>query len=304
MLSDRAGLMRKMWAAAPFQQRQPGTPACWEVRRDVGEVRRDAVTGKVLRDATRTTRQSASTYFAETLAGEHCVSNWYEGNPGQLGERDEAPSFSTAAPALLGFDETIDEYCSMQPKTNDAANSVGGHWHARNCIAANLNILSLYGERVPYNICRNLEWMVCAAGGKLPGQLTPQIVFSWAPRRLDPGPESAKPFGQCRGWRDKEGSCEGGYATDDIYFLESCLFNQLCDNRDELWRLDAGEPWECRLNGTRFDELREMLVAAPDWGEPRGLYPPCAEWCNEWTCHAKECTGCGTPEMAHMGVDC
>ena len=30
--------------------------------------------------------------------------------------------------------------------------------HAGNCIAANINILNLFTARVPYNICRNLEW--------------------------------------------------------------------------------------------------------------------------------------------------
>eukprot|EP00966_Prymnesium_polylepis_P238653 5519330-Prymnesium_polylepis.2 len=28
------------------------------------------------------------------------------------------------------------------------------------CVKASLNILSLYGDRVPYNVCRNLEWQV------------------------------------------------------------------------------------------------------------------------------------------------
>ena len=32
--------------------------------------------------------------------------------------------------------------------------------HAGSCLNANLNILSLYGNRVQYNICRNLEWQV------------------------------------------------------------------------------------------------------------------------------------------------
>ena len=34
--------------------------------------------------------------------------------------------------------------------------------HAVACVKSGFNILSLYGNRVPYNICRNLEWQVNA----------------------------------------------------------------------------------------------------------------------------------------------
>lgn len=106
-LGDEAGLMRKMWAASPFQQRQPGTVDCWNVRRDSTRAHLDA-----------------SRYFADALSGAHCPSNWYNGNPGTLGM--QVPTFSGDAPALLGFDETIDTYCAAQPATNTAPD--GGNW--------------------------------------------------------------------------------------------------------------------------------------------------------------------------------
>ena len=88
-----------------------------------------------------------------------------------------------------------------------------------------MNILSLYGDRVPYNICRNLEWMTCAALDRLPGQgASGKILFSKAPASLDPRPNGPKPFGMCRGWRSPESyqhGCDSGYATDDIYYLEA-----------------------------------------------------------------------------------
>lgn len=278
--------MRKMWAAAPYQQRRSGEPNCWDARRD----------------ATRA-RQDASTYFAETWSGTHCGSNWYEGNPGQLGESRHVPTFNADAPALLGFDETIDEYCAAQPKRN--GHPEGGHWHASQCIASNLNILSLYGDRVPYNLCRNLEWQLCGAAGKLPGQREANLVFSKAPKDLDPRPSSSKPFGQCRGWREPaQGDCSLGYATDDIFFLEACVFNQICSNNDELWTLEAGVLWQCRLNATRFEALQAMLVAEPDWGAPRGLFPRCDEWCNAYTCSQPACLGCGADIYAQRRVGC
>ena len=241
----------------------------------------------------------------ETISGVHCDTNWYEGNPGLLGLEQQRPRFSADAPALLGFDETIDAYCSSQHDYNPDGASDGGNWHASHCVATNLNILSLYGARVPYNLCRNLEWQVCAAKGRLPGQQTPTLVFSKAPRELHPGATSDKPFGQCRGWRDKTG-CDSGtqFATDDIYFLEVCVFNQLCENNEELWQLDAGTPWQCILSETAFNELQEMLIAEPEWGASHGLLPRCDEWCNRYTCSHEWCKGCSAPMHSYRNLEC
>ena len=148
---------------------------------------------------------------------------------GDLGKK--IPKFVGAAPALLGFDEGIDVYC--QERAPDWAKWRG---HATRCVAANVNILSLYGNRVPYNICRNLEWQTCAAKGMLPGQGTPAIRFATAPSSLDPAGATGKPLGQCKGWVPSTPPTGGvyGFATDDIFFLEVCLFNELCYNGHEL----------------------------------------------------------------------
>ena len=79
------------------------------------------------------------------------------------------PKYNSApAPALLGFDESIDDYCRSALRRMHRQPSFDNTKHAENCVRANLNILALYGDRVPYNICRNLEWMVCAAKGAPP----------------------------------------------------------------------------------------------------------------------------------------
>ena len=432
MFADRAGLLRKMWAAQPWATRSKGKPNCWERRRDAGDV-----------------GQGADTYFSEAWRGVHCPSNWYEGNPGgTMGIQGTPPTFTEDAPALLGFDETIDQYCGSHRKTNPAASEIGGYSHARMCIQSNLNILSLYGTRVPYNsarararaplpqrsvlnapvrlvcpraphvrtqprsalctlvshvdlshtlmsicsltypyvdllcdcvatlcvcgcghaartaVCRNLEWQLCAAQGKLPGQKTPTIVFSHEPTQLDPR-NINRPFGQCRGWREKSaGACNNdqgvcpralihglppcarsaltrafaststrtaaaqphaltrtqtlqstpallffhacpcvwwayaghytlahtrsraGYATDDIYFLEVCIFNQVCANGAELFRLKRGQKWQCHLEQSRFQALKAILLEDPDYhhgGTFFGLPSNCQGWCSEYT---------------------
>ena len=240
MLGDPTGLMRKMWAAEPWMQRRPGHLNCWDVRRDAHD-----------------TRQDAATYFREAFSGAHCESNWYEGNKGPLGASGQVPSFSADAPAVLGFDETIDAFCGRAEKKNSG--KYKDAWdHAKNCVQANLNILSLYGNRVPYNICRNLEWQVCAAMGKLPGQRGPRIIFSKAPGSLDPSPTSWKPFGKCRGWREPSapGDCmRSGYATDDIFFLEVCLFNQGEDPTPVPFLVECRCARSCSPHPHPFDQL-------------------------------------------------
>ena len=60
---------------------------------------------------------------------------------------------------------------------------------------------SLFGSRVPYNVCRNLEWQRRAqSDGRLPGQGSAGIRFAKAPRTLDASGSSGKPFDGCCGW--------------------------------------------------------------------------------------------------------
>ena len=101
----------------------------------------------------------------------------YEVAGGQLGQPWHRQQYPFPAPALLGFDESIEDFC------NDELRQMGkwiGRGHAQDCVEAGVNILALYGDRVPYNICRNLEWVVCAAQGALPGQSNTDIIFAKA----------------------------------------------------------------------------------------------------------------------------
>ena len=143
-------------------------------------------------------------------------------------------------------------------------------------------------------LCRNLEWMVCAARGQLPGQGGPTIIFSIAPNQLDPNPNGPKPFGQCRGWRPAGiGGCGTGYATDSIFYLEVCVFNQICSNAWELWSVRRGDPFRCELSDDGFRGLQALLLETPDWGAPQdGSASLCKDYCNPWTCASRDCQGC------------
>ena len=160
------------------------------------------------------------------------------------------------APALLGFDEDIDDYCE----------SHGGRGnHAEACVQANVNILSLYGDRIPYNICRNVEWQVCAAKGTLPGQNSRKIRFAYAPKKLEPY-TGVKPIGNCGGYAPLGcGQWSGGYASSDIYYMEACVYTMMCANRDEFWNLEAHEDFVCDMqwegeDGVGYSRLRDYLM--------------------------------------------
>lgn len=104
-------------------------------------------------------RMNPQAHFKEILSGTNCATNWYEGTGGDIGEAGVLTPFPLSdAPALLGFDDDIGKYCeSHQPfqvRRRD-----------RDCRHAAINILQLGGSRVPYNLCRNLEWQTCAARG-------------------------------------------------------------------------------------------------------------------------------------------
>lgn len=282
LMRDPQHLFRKMWAAASWAPMQAKQPACWDVKRDDDGA-----------------RQKPETYFEEAFTGMHCDSNWYEGNQGELGRPHHAlPNFRRGtAPALLGFDESIDQFC---------AKTLGGdyHWmgHAEQCVQASLNILSLFGDRVPYNICRNLEWQVCAAKGMLPGQGGLAIKFAKAPKTLDITRHSR--LGVCSGWVPNQVPGAGfyGYATDDVFYLESCLFNEICENKEELFSLEEGDVFICQFSETGFRQLQSLLLTKPQPdlhatqcngpGKPSTKTGDCASWCSKWTCWQEDCKVC------------
>ena len=112
-------------------------------------------------------------------------------------------------------------------------------------------------------MCLNLEWMFCALTGKLGGGGGHsggglgggELVFSLAPSRMDTRPFShdsyARPHSGC-----------GDYAENDVYYLEVCALNELCSNREELFRLKAGESFRCRSDAAGLARLRVALLEA------------------------------------------
>lgn len=123
------------------------------------------------------------------------------------------------------------------------------------CRSAGLNLLRI-GE---WNMCKNVEWMVCALSGKLcpgcTGSLSGggEIVFSLAPKSLDVAPFYSGRYPRC---------C-GNYAENDIYYLEVCVLSAVCRNRDELWRAEVGTVFRCHFDETAYAAMQGKLMR---WG--------------------------------------
>ena len=103
-------------------------------------------------------------YFTDALSGAHCDQNWLSGMIGGGGDRP----FQSPSPALLGFDETINERCSgmlgYEPWDDEDLN-----WKiAARCRDAHRNVLRQMDGG--WDMCTNLTWQLCAVQGKLPGQ--------------------------------------------------------------------------------------------------------------------------------------
>ena len=258
MLRDETHIFRRMWAADAwgkmFHDNQV-RPACWN-------------TNRIREWGWKKEWLDTDTFFEETARGKWCESNWYEdGSQSEMGRpgQKHPPYFQKdhVAPAAFGFDETIDQHCAAElakfgkwPDHNPAA-------HALNCQKANVNILALYGQRLPYNLCRNLEWMTCAAQGKLAGQMNqPEVIFAKAPGELYPGGRSGKPIGECCGWAPDTPPDGGfGYTTDDIFYLEVCLFNEMCENGASIFGVAANGRFRCDFSMDRFRRLENILRA-------------------------------------------
>ena len=232
-----------MWGERGYVRRQPGESGCW------GEA------------------DDAEEYFARIGSGAQCDVNWFEGCH-DLEDPDARAWFSKEAPALLGSEESIYAFCNgagrqLEPRharadasgIREAALNETAHRRelrgdiSGNCIASNKNVLRLLSHNKPWNMCQNLEWLMCAANGSLPGQGSRRMHFADAPKSLD----THNDFWEGEEWVQR-------YAVGDVYYLEVCMLSQLCKNSNELFSVKVGEYFECDLDRGRFEELQAILT--------------------------------------------
>ena len=191
-----------MWNLG-FQRRQPHSVGCWEWPENGGS--------------------RPDHFFRDVLEGVRCNRNWLDGAYGGSADRP----FSSPSPALLGFDESINEFCSRLDGDDPWDQEDTNRKIATRCRKAHRNVLRVLTGG--WSMCANLEWQMCALTGKLPGQGSRSISFATAPRDLelswwsDP---SSHPTYPCKGWTigsrcDPDGftvgvSAAAGFPTCDI----------------------------------------------------------------------------------------
>ena len=172
LMSDPMSKFWTLWGNTAWEKLPNGKPGCWTGR--FGEA-----------------------YFDHILSGGQCDTNWFEGAKGALGRQETRPPFTTEAPALLGFDDSIYAFCStLVGKPVNFIKSDGLDFNeelAERCVRANINILRIISTtRSHWNMCQNLRWILCALTGKVsrpsassrraPTQLLPRACC--ATRRL------------------------------------------------------------------------------------------------------------------------
>ena len=98
-----------------------------------------------------------------------------------------------------------------------------------------------------WNMCTNIEWQSCLVQGLLPGQTgrTPRhndAQFAVAPKDMT-----------------MEEMRNPSVFTSPIFYWEVCFFNQVCTNRDELFRVGVGESFSCNFSLARHNELKRIM---------------------------------------------
>ncbi|KAJ1615924.1 hypothetical protein T492DRAFT_77317 [Pavlovales sp. CCMP2436] len=153
------------------------------------------------------------------------------------------PHYNEPAPALLGFDLHIIRACNQRSGCGYQLNAPG----PQSCTHANLSILSLFGQRPAYNMCRNLEWISCTVQGKLFKQKNAELIFTLPPHMLSIAELWAVAHSKV-----------GTYSTKSVYLLETCLLAKFCKNADELFRVQGMTPFVCDFDP---DMLRKFVLS-------------------------------------------
>lgn len=192
-------------------------------------------------------------FFEDTLSGTKCDRNWMEG---AFGSAEDRPNFHRPAPALLGFDSAIWEYCSEMNGFRDLKGFSQQELAAR-CVQSSNNILRLIEGRWVWTMCQNLVWQVCAITGKLPGQDGQLLRFANDPKQLQ-----LDEWEHPNSWPCKDGQCPTDrYSVGDVFFAELAIFRWLCRNAGTLLEVDRGRTTICALDPDAFRSLVQHLMA-------------------------------------------
>lgn len=227
---DAGAKFMRLWGARAWHYRSPDEAGCWE-------------------------GLGGEQFFSSLLSNDYyCNRNWMEG---AIGDSNIRPSFTRPAPALLGFESTIWEYCSaMVGKSNSGFSQ---RELAERCVRANNNILRIVSGSWGWTMCQNFAWQVCAALGRLPGQQGRSLRFATAPKALTLEEWYHPTSWPCEGSK----SCpEGRFAVGDVFFAELAVFRAICENANELFVVERGQLTACLIDEEAYRDFTRRLMAS------------------------------------------
>ena len=233
-----------MWDTWSFGVRKHGAAGCWSA-------------------------YGGREFFEQAYSGESCQRQW----------SIAAGSFTSDAPALMGYGPSILEFCLSRRGVHQRV------WFAKNeqlaleCLRSSQNVLRvpqrewnvrrsplalLHHPTPPFRrnrasrttrrhrfeppqVCVNFNWLACAARGQLPGQGSTLIHFATPPGRLDVA--------------DLQGAAMDGYKMEDVYYLELCVLNELCENGDDIFASNEwSEGFHCQTSRERFEAFGALMM--------------------------------------------
>lgn len=294
-LRDPGHLFRLMWGDVPWTT--SATRRCWKASRD-------------LTLSPRPPQAFLDTIRSGSVCN---TTNWLQGNRPRAGADLPAalaplrhtigrihfvPNFTEPdAPALLGFDEQVHTHCGA--RLGIMGLPYLDFEHAAACVAANRNILWLKTDNIidtgpgvgsgssnsssgkpfnprssiAYNLCRNLEWVSCAARGKLHGQRSSTLLLTQPMHALRT--DGIVPLDDCRKGAGRAPPRCGvagvhGYTSRDVFFLEACMLSKICSNGATLFapaspphtHLHSPQTFVCTYSVSGMEDLLRLLGAS------------------------------------------
>mmetsp|Transcript_36457 Transcript_36457/g.116120 ORF Transcript_36457/g.116120 Transcript_36457/m.116120 type:complete len:147 (+) Transcript_36457:163-603(+) len=73
------------------------------------------------------------------------------------------------------------------------------------------------------------------------------------------------------------GPCDSHFSVDNVYFAEVCLLSTVCSNQDELFSLDAHQPFRCTFDPFQFHQLASSLERHSTTHRPTRVRPGCTD---------------------------
>jgi hypothetical protein len=201
------------------------------------------------------TRAGGEGWVRAMEKGDMCARNWFQ-DTSNCSSASLVPNFQVpAAPALFGTDLGIDTRCRwwLRGRETHRPGRPPRGQGKQNCILAGYNVMALFGSAPRYNMCRNLEWVVCAARGHL--HLQHEIVFNPQPKSV-----TMSVFHPT-----EPGASPSRYPSRVVFVFELCALSLICTNGEQLFEIGKLQPFVCQFREGALIELVHHIEAGRVW---------------------------------------